>query len=158
MRSARARTRVVLLVPGGPKRIADLACTFPIGWLSGFNLSLLSFIRTGLMNIVQSLSETGVSLAPQVSPRSTMSEAALSGVLRVLGVLRLAKASSRHQIPTRSLSACAYEKTLAVAQLSGSVTFVLWPEHHPISFPPGFWDSGIFVESAYCHRFIKFWA
>src|SRR6266852_7592777 len=137
MTSARERTKVVLLVPGGPKRIADRACFLAIGWLSGSNLSLHSCVRTGLMNMLQSSSETGTLMAPQVLPRSAIVSSAFAELCRVRGAFRLLNASSRLNIPINLLSACAYERTLAVAQLSGEVTFVLWPEHHPISLLPG---------------------
>src|SRR5882762_6673985 len=101
MTSARERTKVVLLVPGGPKRIADLACFLATGWLSGSSLSLHSCIRTGLMNMVQSSSETGalVALAPQVLPRSAIVSSAFVELCLVRGVFRLFSASSRLHMP-----------------------------------------------------------
>src|SRR5437016_2470498 len=105
-----------------------------------------SCIRAGFMNMVNNCSETGVLLMPHVSPRAAISFAASSGLRRLWILFKLLNASSRHQMPVSRLSDCAYEKTLAVAQLSGEVTLVRWLEHQPSALPPG--ATGICVELA----------
>ena len=83
--------------------------------------------------------------ADHVAPRSqSFSIAPLEETLGVIGLNRLA-ASSRVQIPSSLLRHSAYENTLAVDQLSGSLLVPRWPEAQAI--PPSL-GKGVCVESA----------